>query len=120
LFIQVSISLRHTGSNIIFAKFYIKLNTLHFLKQVLISSYPESQAGFAEPKAPLFSLLEPIWAGSNRPIFCFIVRKIESHSAVFYTATGRDEIFNLFINVNITDKDVRKLHNKEVKELKKL
>ena len=49
-----------------------------------------------------------------------IVRKIENHTAVIYTDTERDEIFNLLVKTNIVDKEIRKLHNKEVKELKQL
>lgn len=49
-----------------------------------------------------------------------IVRKIENYTVVIYTDTERDEIFNLLASTNIVDKEIRKLHNKEVKELKQL
>ena len=47
-----------------------------------------------------------------------VVRKIESHTAAIYSDSERDEIFNLLTSANIVDKNLRKLHNKEVRELK--
>lgn len=49
-----------------------------------------------------------------------IVRKIESYTTTLYTDSERDEIFNLLTSANIVDKHLRKLHNKEVGELKHL
>ncbi len=49
-----------------------------------------------------------------------IVRKIESYTTVLYTDSERDEISNLLTSANIVDKNLRKLHNKEVGELKHL
>lgn len=47
-----------------------------------------------------------------------VVRKIENYTTVFYTDSERDEMVNLLANTNIVDKDMRKLHNKEVHDLK--
>lgn len=49
-----------------------------------------------------------------------VVKKIESYTTTFYTDSERDEIFNLLTSANIVDKHLRKLHNKEVGELKHL
>lgn len=48
-----------------------------------------------------------------------VVRKIESYTATLYSDSERDEIFNLLASANIVDKNLRKLHNKEVRELKR-
>ena len=47
-----------------------------------------------------------------------IVRKIESYTTTLYTDSERDEISNLLTSANIVDKNLRKLHNKEVRVLK--
>ena len=48
-----------------------------------------------------------------------IVRKIESYTNAIYSDTERDEIFELLMRANIVDKDARKLHNREVRGLKR-
>ncbi len=48
-----------------------------------------------------------------------IVRKIQGFTNVVYSNIERDEIYNLLVRANITDKEVRKLHNREVRELKR-
>ena len=47
-----------------------------------------------------------------------IKRKIESYTDIIYSDTERDEIVKLLVDANIIDKEVRKLHNREVEELK--
>jgi hypothetical protein len=48
-----------------------------------------------------------------------IIRKIESHSNSVCSDAERDEIANLLVGANIIDKEARKLHNKEVRGLKR-
>ena len=48
-----------------------------------------------------------------------VVRKIESHTDTIYSDAERDEIFDLLMRANILDKEARKLHNREVWELKR-
>ncbi|MCK5122558.1 MAG: NERD domain-containing protein [Candidatus Pacebacteria bacterium] len=47
-----------------------------------------------------------------------IVRKIENYKVQVFTDAERDEIYNTLANANIQDKELRKLHNKGVRELK--
>lgn len=47
-----------------------------------------------------------------------IIRKIEDHKAQIFTDAERDEVYNILANANIQDKELRKLHNKGVRELK--
>jgi hypothetical protein len=47
-----------------------------------------------------------------------IKRKIENYTDIIYSDTERDEIVKLLVDANIIDKEVRKLHNREVEELK--
>lgn len=47
-----------------------------------------------------------------------IVKKIESYTNVIYSDVERDEIFELLGHSNIIDKETRKIHNREVRELK--
>lgn len=46
-----------------------------------------------------------------------IVRKIENYKTQIFTDAERDEIYNILVNANIQDKELRKLHNKGVREL---
>ena len=48
-----------------------------------------------------------------------VVKKIESYTNIAYSDAERDEIFDLLVQANIVDKDARKLHNKEVRGLKR-
>ena len=48
-----------------------------------------------------------------------IISKIESYTGAVYSDAERDEIFDLFMRTNIVDKNARKLHNREVRELKR-
>ncbi|MCK9186908.1 NERD domain-containing protein [Candidatus Gracilibacteria bacterium] len=48
-----------------------------------------------------------------------VVRKIANYTVSLYTDSERDEIFNLLASSNIVDKSLRKLHNAEVRGLKK-
>lgn len=48
-----------------------------------------------------------------------VVRKIKSYTGVVYSDAERDEIFDLLMRANIIDKEARKLHNREVLELKR-
>ena len=47
-----------------------------------------------------------------------IVRKIENYKTQIFTDVERDEIFDILANANIQNKDLRKLHNKSVRDLK--
>jgi len=47
-----------------------------------------------------------------------IMRKIGNYTTIIYTDFERNEIFNLLSSANIFDEGVRKLHSKEVKELR--
>jgi len=47
-----------------------------------------------------------------------VVRKIKSYTVALYSNSERDEIFSLLTNANILNKSLRKLHDKEVRELK--
>lgn len=47
-----------------------------------------------------------------------IIRKIEDYKIQIFTDAERDEIYNTLVNANIQDKELRKLHNKGVRELK--
>ena len=47
-----------------------------------------------------------------------IIRKIKSYKIQEFTDAERDEIYNILVNANIQDKELRKLHNKGVRELK--
>ena len=47
-----------------------------------------------------------------------IIRKIEDHKVQIFTDAERDEVYNILVNANIQDKELRKLHNKGVRELK--
>ena len=48
-----------------------------------------------------------------------IVRKIESYTNAIYSDTERDEISDLLTRANVVDKEARKLHNREVRNLKR-
>lgn len=48
-----------------------------------------------------------------------IVRKIESYITPVYSNVERDEIYNMLITANIVDKETRKLHNRDVREIKR-
>lgn len=48
-----------------------------------------------------------------------VVRKIENYTGAIYSDNERDEIFDLLMRANIIDKEARKLHNREVRELKR-
>lgn len=48
-----------------------------------------------------------------------IVRKIASYTEQVFSDAERDEIYNLLATTNIVDKEARKLHNREVRELKR-
>lgn len=48
-----------------------------------------------------------------------VVKKIENYTGVIYSDAERDEIFDLLMHANIIDKEARKLHNREVRELKR-
>ena len=47
-----------------------------------------------------------------------IIRKIEDYKVQLFTNAERDEIYNILVNANIQDKELRKLHDKGVRELK--
>jgi len=47
-----------------------------------------------------------------------IARKIENYKTQIFTDVERDEIFDILANANIQNKDLRKLHNKSVRDLK--
>lgn len=48
-----------------------------------------------------------------------VVRKIESYTELIFSDAERDEIYNLLTTANIIDKEARKLHNREVRDLKR-
>lgn len=48
-----------------------------------------------------------------------VIRKIESYINVVYSDVERNEIANLLVSANIIDKEARKLHNREVRGLKR-
>jgi len=48
-----------------------------------------------------------------------IVKKIESYTNLVYSDAERDEIADLLVGANIIDKEARKLHNREVRGLKR-
>lgn len=48
-----------------------------------------------------------------------IVKKIENYTNTIYSDSERDEIFSLLMRANIIDKEARKLHNREVRGLKR-
>jgi len=48
-----------------------------------------------------------------------IVRKITSYTERVFSDTERNEIYNLLATTNIVNKEARKLHNREVRELKR-
>ena len=47
-----------------------------------------------------------------------IIRKIKNYKVQVFTDTERDEIYNILASANIQNKELRKLHNKGVKNLK--
>ena len=47
-----------------------------------------------------------------------IIRKIENYKVQVFTDDERDDIHNILVNANIQDKELRKLHNKGVRDLK--
>lgn len=47
-----------------------------------------------------------------------IKTKIENYKNQTLTDTERDDIYNILVNANIQDKELRKLHNKGVRDLK--
>ena len=47
-----------------------------------------------------------------------IMRKIENYKDQAFTDIERDDIYNILVNANIQDKELRKLHNKGVRDLK--
>ena len=47
-----------------------------------------------------------------------IIRKIENYKAQAFTDIERDDIYNILMDANIQDKELRKLHNKSVRDLK--
>lgn len=49
---------------------------------------------------------------------CDIVEKIQSFTNIIFSDIERDEIYDLLVRANIIDKEARKSHNREVKELK--
>ena len=48
-----------------------------------------------------------------------IMKNIESHTVILYNDFERDEMVTILSNSNILDEDIRRLHNEEVKELKR-
>ncbi|MEK9152756.1 MAG: nuclease-related domain-containing protein [Patescibacteria group bacterium] len=48
-----------------------------------------------------------------------VVRKIENYTEPFFSDAERDEICDLLARANIVDKETRKLHNREVRDLKR-
>lgn len=50
---------------------------------------------------------------------CGIVDKIKNFTTVMYSDLERDEIYDLLLRSDITDKKARKSHDKEVREIKK-
>lgn len=48
-----------------------------------------------------------------------VLRKIASYTEQAFSDSERDEIYNLLVAANIVDKEARKLHNREVRELKR-
>lgn len=48
-----------------------------------------------------------------------VVRKIESYTEPVFSDAERDEICDLLARANIIDKEARKLHNREVRDLKR-
>lgn len=77
-------------------------------------------------KAPIISLVafpkaDKLKIDGTDAVGCArdIIRKIESYISVIYSDAERDEIFNLLTQANIIDKEARKLHNQEVRHLKR-
>jgi hypothetical protein len=77
-------------------------------------------------KAPIVSLVAFPKAGKLKisgtdSVGCAsdVVEKIKHYTNTIYSDTERDGIFESLARTNIVDKDVRKLHNKEVKTLKR-
>jgi hypothetical protein len=47
-----------------------------------------------------------------------IINKIQSFTKPIYSDRERDDIYDLLVGANITDKNLRKLHNRKVREIK--
>lgn len=86
----------------------------------------ENLLGFQLLRVPIISLVafpnaEKLKISGTDFVGCVrdIIRKIKSYTNQIYSDGERDRIFNILLRANIVDKDARKLHNKEVRGLKR-
>ena len=101
-------------------KFYnpLRQNYAHVkvIEELVKSKYPKTQilSFVVFPNAGKLKISGTDSVGYTRDI----IRKIEDHKVQIFTDAECDEIYNILVNANIQDKELRKLHNKGVRELK--
>jgi len=86
------------------------------VEELIKSKYPKAQilSFVVFPIAGKLKISGTDSVGCTRDI----VRKIENYKTQIFTNVERDDIFDILVNANIQDNDLRKLHNESVKYLK--